>query len=136
MFVQTIEKMQSQKVEECSSCNIEILNNRPPLNETTARSDPEPRNTVPSPGSQSSPSTLPLSCVLLHTDYCPQSVTVLWGRPALQQTACITNKTYFQTMEMGDWSEAQVMLNETSAPSESLQESCSVIYGYISNDTL
>ncbi|XP_044051060.1 oncostatin-M-specific receptor subunit beta isoform X2 [Siniperca chuatsi] len=129
---ETGERIQSQKVE-CSSCDIEILNTRP-LNETTALRDPEPLNTLQSPGSQSASSTLSFSCVPLHANYCPQSATV-WDRPILQQIACKTNKTYFYTMEE-DSSEAQVMFDEINEPSESLQESCSVIYSYISNETL
>ncbi|XP_070761070.1 leukemia inhibitory factor receptor [Enoplosus armatus] len=122
---ETDKRLQSQKLEECSSCNIEILNTRPPLTETTTLRDPEPLNT--SPASQSSPSTLPLSRVTLQADYCPQSTTVLWYRPALQQIQCMTNKTYFHTME----EDSEV--NEINAR---LQESCSVMYGYISNDTI
>ncbi|XP_035514491.1 oncostatin-M-specific receptor subunit beta [Morone saxatilis] len=90
---ETSEKLQSQNVE-CSCCDIEILNTSVPLNETSTVNDPEPINTLTSSGSQSSPSAcLSLSCVPLQAEYCPQSVT------ALQQTVCITNKTYFYTVK-------------------------------------
>ncbi|XP_054467793.1 leukemia inhibitory factor receptor [Anoplopoma fimbria] len=125
---ETAKQLQSQKVEECSSCVIEILTTRPPLAVTTALTHPEPL-----PGSQSSPS---LSCVPLQADYCPQSVTVLWDGPALQPIACIKIKTYLRTMDE-DLPEAQVMftgIHSSFEPSESQQESCSVMYAYISND--
>lgn len=110
MFAQTVEWMQSQRVDECSSCDIEIL------------SDGLPQSTLPSPGSQ--------SCPPLQAEYCPQSVTVmLRDREAL---LCVTNKAYFQTAEEDL---AQVRLSDVYEPSESLQESGSVEYGYISNDT-
>lgn len=124
MFAQTVEWLQSQRVDECSSCDIEILYNRPPLNEPTTLSDGLPQSTPPSPGSQ--------SCPPLQAEYCPQSVTVLLrDREAL---LCVTNKAYFHTAEEY-LSEAQVRLSDIYEPSESLQESCSVEYGYISNDT-
>ncbi|KAM9360201.1 leukemia inhibitory factor receptor [Symphorus nematophorus] len=127
---ETSERLQSEQVEDCS-CDIEILNIRHPLTETTTLSDPELLNTLPSPGSQSSTSMV--SCVLLQADYCPQSATGLLDRSALQQTPSITNKTYFHTKE--DLSEAQqAMFSEINEPSESLKESCMVIYGYIATD--
>ncbi|XP_074495372.1 leukemia inhibitory factor receptor isoform X2 [Sebastes fasciatus] len=134
---ETGERLQAQKVEECISCDIEILNTKPPVAETTKLRDPEPLSTLPSPGSQSAPSASSPSCVpLLQSDYCPQSVTVFWDRPALQQVTCITNKTYLHTVKE-DLSEAQVNeIKSSSEPSESLQEPFSVIYGYIANDIL
>ena len=129
VFVQTGERLQSQTVEDCSSCHIEILNSRPPLGETAPLTDPEALNTLlPSAGS------LSVSCV---PDYCPQSVTASWNRPALQQITCLTNETYFHTLQE-DLSEVQQIpeIKSSVEPSESLQEpSCSVIYGYISNET-
>ncbi|KAF1389404.1 hypothetical protein PFLUV_G00073080 [Perca fluviatilis] len=95
---ETSERLQSQKVEECSFCDIEILNTRPLQDETTALRDAEPMNTLPSPGSQLSPSASSLSCVPLQTEYCPQSVTVSCDRTILQQT-CISNKTYMHNIE-------------------------------------
>ncbi|XP_041793411.1 leukemia inhibitory factor receptor [Chelmon rostratus] len=130
------ERLQAQQVEECSCCDIEILNTRPFVNATTTLSDPEPLSTPPPPGSRSPPSTLSLARVPLQADYCPQSTTVFWDSTALQHTACVTNKTYFHTMEK-DLSEAQrAMSSESNERSESLQESCSDVYGYISNDAL
>ncbi|XP_042344411.1 leukemia inhibitory factor receptor [Plectropomus leopardus] len=129
---ETSEKLQSQKVEECSCCDIEILNSRPLLEETM--------NSLPSPGSQASPLTLSLSCVPLQADYCPQSVTVSWDRPDLQQMVCISNKTYLHTVEEDDLSEKQqariIEIKSGCEPSENLLESCSVVYGYISSDNL
>ncbi|XP_042276180.1 oncostatin-M-specific receptor subunit beta [Thunnus maccoyii] len=134
---QTGEWLQTQRVEECISCDIEILNIRPPLNQTTTLRDPELLNT-PSSVFQSSPSSLSPSCEPLHSDYCPQSATVFWDTQTLQEITYIANKTYFHTMKE-DLSEPQQ--DESSEitsfePSECLQESCCVIYGYISNETL
>ncbi len=126
IFAQINERLQAPEVEQCSSCDIEILNVKPPLNETTT----QPLNTLPSPGS--SPSTSSPSCVLLPADYCPQSG--LCGRPAHQQMICVTNKSYLSTVEE-DLTEKQGIISENTEPSESLQESCSVVFGYISNDT-
>lgn len=124
MLAQTVEWLQPQRVDECSSCDIEILYTRPPLNEPTTLSDAGPQSTPPSPGTH--------SCPPLQAEYCPQSVTVLLrDREAL---LCVTNKAYFHTVEE-DLSEAQVRLSETCEPSESLQGSCSVEYDYISNGT-
>ncbi|KAM7017805.1 leukemia inhibitory factor receptor isoform 2-T2 [Tautogolabrus adspersus] len=91
---ETGEWLQSQKPEECRSCDIEILTNRPLLNDSPLR-DPEALNTLPPPGPQSSPLTLPLSCVRLQAEYRPQ----LWDTAPLQQTTYITNKSYFNTTE-------------------------------------
>lgn len=135
MFVQTVERLQPQKVEECSCCEIEILNTRPPPNETTTLRDPEHLDTLPSPGPQSSSSTLLLAYVPLEADYCPQSVMVLQNKPAPQQITYMTNKTYFHPMKEDLPEAKQAMFSEISEPSETPQELCSVIYGYISNDT-
>uniref|UniRef100_UPI0037E7C2D6 leukemia inhibitory factor receptor isoform X2 n=1 Tax=Semicossyphus pulcher TaxID=241346 RepID=UPI0037E7C2D6 len=120
---ETSQMLQSQKPEECRSCEIEILITRPPLRET-ALTDPEALNAPPPP----------LSCVPLQGEYCPQR----WDSAALQQSTCITNKTYFHTIEK-DFSETQqVRLSDITSsfePPESPQDSCNVIYGYISNDT-
>lgn len=69
---QAAERLQAQEVEQCSSCDVEVLITTPPAGGA------EPR-----PGS--------LSQVPLHTGYCPQSVTLLWDRPALQPTTSVTN---------------------------------------------
>ncbi|XP_034547122.1 leukemia inhibitory factor receptor isoform X2 [Notolabrus celidotus] len=127
---ETGDRLQSEKPEECTSCNIEILNTRPFLTETT-QGDPEDLNTSPSPAPALD---LPLSCVPFQTDYCPQ----LWDGAALEQNTCITNQTYFHTMEE-DLSETHVMLADIKSTlelSESQQESCNVICGYISNEVL
>lgn len=136
-FLDEAERLQSQE-EECRTCDIEILNTRPPPNETNTLRDPEPLNTLPSLGPPAFPSILSLSIspVQLQADYCPQSVSMLWDGPAVHQISVITNKTYFHMMG-GDFSEApQVIFNEVNEPSESPHESCSVVYGYISKDTL
>ncbi|KAK9523056.1 hypothetical protein VZT92_019485 [Zoarces viviparus] len=114
------EWLRPQRAEECSSCDIEILNTGPPLDETTALRDPDP-----GPGPQSSPSAWPL----LQADYCPQSVPALWGGPALQTITCVTNETYLHTGE--DLFEAQEI------PFTGIQskfESAGVLYAYISID--
>ncbi|KAI4820266.1 hypothetical protein KUCAC02_028250 [Chaenocephalus aceratus] len=46
---ETGERLQALKVEECSTCDIEILNSRPLLKETSALRDPAPMNPPPSP---------------------------------------------------------------------------------------
>uniref|UniRef100_A0A3Q3GFD1 Leukemia inhibitory factor receptor-like n=1 Tax=Labrus bergylta TaxID=56723 RepID=A0A3Q3GFD1_9LABR len=103
----TGEWLQSQKPEECRSCEIEILTNRPLLNYLTLR-DPEALNTPPPPGPQSSLLTRPLSCDLLQAEYCPQ----LWGRAPLQQTTYITNESYFPTTELDLCQTQQVTLSD------------------------
>ncbi|XP_070690651.1 leukemia inhibitory factor receptor [Pempheris klunzingeri] len=110
---ETVERLQSQKVEECVSCDIEILNTRPPLNETAPLRDPQHPNALPPPTSMS------LSCVPLQADYCAQAVTAGWNRPDLLQKSCITNKTYFYPMEENVL-EAQAIFSEINEPSESL----------------
>lgn len=138
MFEQTDEWLQSQKVEECISCDIEILNTRPPLNKTTRLKEPELLNTPCPSASQSSPSFFSSSCGPLQTDYYPQSAAMLWETQNLGQSTCIANKSYLDTIE-NDLSEPQqVASSEITSfePSECMQESCSVIYGYISNETL
>ncbi|XP_059192738.1 leukemia inhibitory factor receptor [Centropristis striata] len=137
---ETSEWLQSQKVEECSSCDIEILNTKPLLNQTAVLRDPEPLSTLPSPGSQSSPSASSLSYVPLEAHYFPQSVTVFWESPAVQQITSVTNKTYLCTMEEEDFPEAQpdkfTEIKSSFEPSDIQQVPCSVIYGYVSNDTM
>ncbi|XP_076587335.1 leukemia inhibitory factor receptor isoform X2 [Chaetodon auriga] len=130
------ERLQSQQMEECSSCDLEILNTRPVVNGTITPSDLEPLNTPPSPGSQPPRSIFSLSCVSLQEDYCPQSATALWDRTAPRQMVCVTNKTYFHTMEADLTAAQQAVFSEINESSESLQETCSIeYYGYISYDT-
>ncbi|KAM8885085.1 LOW QUALITY PROTEIN: leukemia inhibitory factor receptor [Spinachia spinachia] len=77
---ETAERLQAQEVEQCSSCDIEVLITTPPVG-----------GAEPCPGS--------LSQAAPHTGYCPQMITVLWDKPALQPITCITNKTYLLTQE-------------------------------------
>ncbi|CAJ1069255.1 leukemia inhibitory factor receptor isoform X1 [Xyrichtys novacula] len=132
---ETGERLNSQSPEECRSCDIEILNTRPLLTETTILGHPEHLNTTPLLAPGSSPSALPLSCVPHHAEYCPQ----LWDQAVLQQTTCITNETYFHTMER-DPSETQgVTLSDIKISlnfSDCQQEPCNVMSGYISNENL
>ncbi|XP_074527018.1 leukemia inhibitory factor receptor [Halichoeres trimaculatus] len=130
-FLQETERLPSQKPEECISCDIEILNTRPFLIETTQR-DLEPLNTPPpSPPA----SSLLLSCEAYQMEYCPQ----LWDGAALQQTTCITNRTYFDTTEE-DPSDTQEIVFPDFKPSfelfESLPESCHVTSGYLPNEAI
>ncbi|XP_040010243.1 leukemia inhibitory factor receptor isoform X2 [Xiphias gladius] len=135
---ETIERMQSRNVEECISCDIEILNTCPQVNETTTLSRPEPLNTPPSPGSQSSTSSLSPSRVPLQ-DYCQHSAMLLCEGPAPQQMACISNKNYFYSLLEENSEPKEVTATEIKSsfePSDCAQESYSVTYGYISSDTL
>ncbi|XP_041855246.1 leukemia inhibitory factor receptor [Melanotaenia boesemani] len=87
------QRLQSQRVEDCICCDIEILNIKPLLDETTTIGNPELTNTLCSTISQSALSITPSSCVVLQTDYHPQAA-VVWDRPTPQQMTCITNKSY------------------------------------------
>ncbi|KAM7391310.1 hypothetical protein PAMP_022010 [Pampus punctatissimus] len=130
---ETCEQLQSQSVEECVSCDIEILNIKPLLNENTLR-DPELLNTPSLAAFQS----LSPSCEPLQVCYFPQSATDLCGTETFQQTIYTENKTYFGTMEE-DFSESQQVASSeitSSEPSELSLQECSVIYGYIINETL
>ncbi|GLD54248.1 leukemia inhibitory factor receptor-like isoform X1 [Lates japonicus] len=135
---ETGERVQPHKVEECISCDIEILNTHPPLNESTTRRDPEPLNMPPSPCSQFSAPSLSPTCVPLQ-DYCPQSAPLLFEGPAPQQITCITNKSYFNSTVGYLFQPQEVAFSEIKPsfePPDCLQESCSVVYGYISSDTM
>lgn len=109
-IVQTAERLQSQEVEECSRCDIEILNTEAGFDDAARLINVEPLDTQVSRGSQSTPSTEALSCVPLHTDYCPQTVTVFSEGQALQQIPCVSNKTYFHNVEQ-DLSEVRDNVN-------------------------
>ncbi|KAM3610502.1 uncharacterized protein V6R79_004825 [Siganus canaliculatus] len=98
------ERLQSQDVEECSSCDIEVLDVRSALNE------PGPLNVLTSPPYPLLASSS--SYVPLQADYRPQSVTVLQGRAASQQVACVTNRTYFGTAEKDESEPCPVLLSE------------------------
>ncbi|XP_026177146.1 oncostatin-M-specific receptor subunit beta [Mastacembelus armatus] len=117
----TDERVLHHKVEDCISCDIEILDTHPPLNEAINQA-----------------SSMALSCAPLQADYRPQSAVLLCTTPALQQIKCIANRSYFDPMA-GDVSEPQVTFSEIKSsfePSDCLQESCSIICDYISSDTL
>nr|XP_020449371.1 leukemia inhibitory factor receptor-like isoform X2 [Monopterus albus]XP_020449372.1 leukemia inhibitory factor receptor-like isoform X2 [Monopterus albus] len=75
--------VQSHKVEDCISCDIEILDTHPPLNETTTLTDPEPLTAPP-------PSPSSLSSTSCHFPVChpkqstAQSATMLCDTPPLR----------------------------------------------------
>lgn len=130
--------MQSHKVEECMSCDIEILNNNQPPTEATALRDPEPLNAPLLPDSQSCPASLSASCVPAQ-GYCPQSATLPGEGLAPRQIADIENKSYFSLM-VGDVSDSkEVTHSEVTSSSfefmDCLQEPNIVVCGYISSDT-
>uniref|UniRef100_A0A3P8TEF7 Fibronectin type-III domain-containing protein n=1 Tax=Amphiprion percula TaxID=161767 RepID=A0A3P8TEF7_AMPPE len=136
---ETDQRLHSQKAEECISCVIEIVNARPPLMETTTLIEPEPADILCSPGSDSSPSSMAPSCEPIQADYCPQPATLHWDRPTLPQITSITNKSYVYSMVEGYSEPQEVTSSEIKSsfePSDCLQDSCAVIYGYISNVTL
>ncbi|XP_072243660.1 leukemia inhibitory factor receptor isoform X2 [Leuresthes tenuis] len=85
------QRLQSQRVEECICCDIEILNIRPRLNETTSVTD-----TLCSPCSPSSISSKSPTCVPLKAEYHPQSAILLQDRPTPQQMTCVINKSYLR----------------------------------------
>ncbi|XP_024860896.2 oncostatin-M-specific receptor subunit beta isoform X2 [Kryptolebias marmoratus] len=126
---ETDQKLQNQKVEECISCDIEILNIEPLLHETTTLGDPDFTNAPYAPGSRSS-----LSSVQLQSVYCPQSAIVFCDGPTHQQMTSVTNRSYLST-NVENPSEPQEAtfsdITSTFEPSDCLQESCVVIYGYI-----
>ncbi|XP_026198886.1 oncostatin-M-specific receptor subunit beta [Anabas testudineus] len=125
----TNETVLSHKPDECISCDIEILNTSPPLNQTSTLKDPEPTNKLPSPDSQSyAPSSSPSS-----GSYCPQSAALLYHRAADQQTS-ITNKSYFHTMVDDAFEPQQVKICEIKYSVEP-HESLGVEYGYMSNES-
>uniref|UniRef100_A0A3Q2QCQ8 Leukemia inhibitory factor receptor-like n=1 Tax=Fundulus heteroclitus TaxID=8078 RepID=A0A3Q2QCQ8_FUNHE len=72
-FAQTDQKLQSQKVEECISCDIEVLNIKPLWHESSTLMDPECADPMCSTGSL--PSLAP-SSVPIQTGYCPQSAVL------------------------------------------------------------
>lgn len=69
-----VRKLQSQEVEECKECYIEILN---------TGTFPE-ADALMSLASGSSPSEAPPAHIPIQTDYCPQSVPMLLERPVPQ----------------------------------------------------
>ncbi|XP_071775502.2 leukemia inhibitory factor receptor isoform X1 [Centroberyx gerrardi] len=138
---ETSERLQSQTVEECVSCDIEILPAGTPVTETTTLIDPELLNAPSSSASQSSTLSSSALCMPPQADYRPQSTAVRWESPVFQQVTSVTNQSYCSTIG-GDFSEPQQVapkgISEINSleSSESLQESWSVMSGYISNDAL
>ncbi|XP_058493211.1 oncostatin-M-specific receptor subunit beta isoform X2 [Solea solea] len=138
---QTGERVPSHKMEECITCDIEILNSHPPLvKPSTLRENRPVFMSTPSPGSQSSDSSPSPPCVVPVQDYCPHSVTPLREGPALQQITCMANKSYFYPMvEESPETQGETTSSEVKASfdlSDGQQSSCTVTYGYVSNDTL
>ncbi|KAF7659157.1 hypothetical protein LDENG_00002370 [Lucifuga dentata] len=112
-FYETSEKLQSQTVEECVICDIEILN---------------------APSASASPSSCSPAWVPLISHCHPQLPAEIPERSDLQKITNINNKSYFHTLEE-DFSEPQVTFDEITnlKVSGCLQKSCSIIDGYISN---
>ncbi|XP_013867225.1 oncostatin-M-specific receptor subunit beta [Austrofundulus limnaeus] len=125
---ETDQKLQNQKVEDCISCDIEILNIKPLLCETTSLRDPDFTNTLYSAGSQFPPPSVPLL-----TNYCPQSTMLLCNRSTLQQVTGVSNRSYLSIAanppEPGEATFRELICS--SEPSDCLQEQCVVICGYI-----
>ncbi|XP_061585467.1 leukemia inhibitory factor receptor [Cololabis saira] len=127
---------QSQRVEECICCDIEILNVKPLLNQTNLKGDPELKMLC-SPGTEPCALSVSPSCEPVQADYRPQSDTLLWDRPAQQQMMCIANKSYLSTADE-ILKPHESIFSEISSNFEisvCQQESCTVIYGYISEKT-
>uniref|UniRef100_A0A3P9P0K2 Leukemia inhibitory factor receptor-like n=1 Tax=Poecilia reticulata TaxID=8081 RepID=A0A3P9P0K2_POERE len=116
-------KLQSQREEECISCDIEVLTVKPFWHESSILTDPDGTNTTCSPSPQSS---LPPSCPL-QTGYRPQSAVLLCQTPAHQQLRCIANKSYLSPIT--EFSE----IRSSFESSDCLQGSCAGLYGYISD---
>uniref|UniRef100_A0A3Q0SNH8 Fibronectin type-III domain-containing protein n=1 Tax=Amphilophus citrinellus TaxID=61819 RepID=A0A3Q0SNH8_AMPCI len=136
---ETDQWLQSQKPEECISCDIEILNVRPPLNEGTTLRDSELAEAPCSPSSQSLLSSSSPSCMLLEANYCPQSATQSLDKPASQQVTSIVNRSYLYTLKEGYPELPKLVFGEIRPIFEATDcplESCEVIYGYIANDSL
>ncbi|KAG7489235.1 leukemia inhibitory factor receptor-like isoform X2 [Solea senegalensis] len=131
---QTGERVPSHKMEECITCDIEILNSHRPLLKPSTLRDPVFMST------QFSDSSLSPLCVVPVKDYCPHSVTPPCERPALQQITCMTNRSYFYPMVDESSQTRGEMTSSEVKPSFDLsdgqQSSCTVTYGYVSNDTL
>ncbi|XP_008416333.1 leukemia inhibitory factor receptor isoform X1 [Poecilia reticulata] len=120
---ETGQKLQSQREEECISCDIEVLTVKPFWHESSILTDPDGTNTTCSPSPQSS---LPPSCPL-QTGYRPQSAVLLCQTPAHQQLRCIANKSYLSPIT--EFSE----IRSSFESSDCLQGSCAGLYGYISD---
>ncbi|KAM4576175.1 leukemia inhibitory factor receptor isoform 2-T2 [Odontesthes bonariensis] len=130
---QTAQRLQSQKVEECISCDIEILNIRPLLSEKTSVRDAELTKTLCSPCFPSSISSKSPTCVPLQVDYHPQSAILLWDRPTPEQMICVTNKSYLRPVVENHSEPQEATISGKSFSFEPSE--CAVIHGYISDDT-
>uniref|UniRef100_A0A8C7ZYH8 Fibronectin type-III domain-containing protein n=1 Tax=Oryzias sinensis TaxID=183150 RepID=A0A8C7ZYH8_9TELE len=93
-FCQTIQRLASQRIDECISCEIEILN----VGASATARKPDFTNDLCSPGTHSSPSSTSASCISVQRGYCPQSAVVLVEKPTCLQMACVINKSYFSTI--------------------------------------
>ncbi|XP_014324057.2 leukemia inhibitory factor receptor-like isoform X1 [Xiphophorus maculatus] len=121
---ESCQKLQSQREEECISCDIEVLTVKPLRHESPVLRDPESTNTTCSPAPQSS---LAPSCVPLQTGYRPQSAVLLCQTPTHQQLMCIANKSYLSPIT--EFSE----ITSSFETSDCQQGSCAGLYGYISD---
>ncbi|KAF7200667.1 leukemia inhibitory factor receptor [Nothobranchius furzeri] len=122
------QKLQAQKVEECMSCEIEILNNKP---EMTKLKVPDLTDFLRCPDSQSSPPSR--SCLPVETEYRPQVAMMVSDCPTQQQATDIRDRSCLSTMAEHHSEHHEVTLGQTSLePSDLQQESCVIIYGYIS----
>uniref|UniRef100_A0A3B3DN75 Fibronectin type-III domain-containing protein n=1 Tax=Oryzias melastigma TaxID=30732 RepID=A0A3B3DN75_ORYME len=88
---ETIQRLQCQRMDECTGCEIEILN----VGATATARNPDSTTEPCSPGPLSNPSSTSRSCVSVQRGYCPQSAVLLGGKPTCQQMACIINQSYF-----------------------------------------
>ncbi|XP_067377365.1 leukemia inhibitory factor receptor isoform X1 [Channa argus] len=130
---ETFDTVLSENVEECISCDIEIINS---LSDTASLRDPEPMNALSFPVSHSPFSP---SWMSLKADYCPQSATLLSDKADVGQVTFITNKSYIPSVVECVFEPQEVMLSETKSsfePSDCPEESCIIECGYISKDTL
>ncbi|KAK2837868.1 hypothetical protein Q5P01_015080 [Channa striata] len=131
---ETCETVLSDNIEDCISCNIEIISADLSMSDTAAVTHPEGTNAL----LLSHPRLLP-PCLSFQAGYCPQSGPLLCDTPAVEQITVIENKSYIPSMVYKYDSELQeITLSETKSsfePSDCLEESCCVDYGYISNDT-
>lgn len=132
LFAQTDHRLQDEEVEECVSCDVQILN-KPLLPETSTPKDPEFTNAPSSPGSQ-----LCLSPLLLQSNYCPQSAVLPCDTTTHQQVMSVTNRGYLRgylSTDVEHPSEAQEAtvseITPNFEPSAHLQDSCVVLCGYV-----
>ncbi|KAM4579157.1 leukemia inhibitory factor receptor [Fundulus diaphanus] len=123
---ETDRKLQSQKVEECISCDVEVLNIKPLWHESSTLRDPECADPMCSPGS------LPSSSVPIQTGYWPQSAVLLFERATNQEMVAISNKSYLSPIAEPQQVEFS-QIRSGFETSDSLQGSCAAVYGYISD---